>query len=265
MTTHSSAVTLKHAYYRCRLGRRQLDALFVTASAGFGESGIEYSTERNSRTFRAPTLIDLVDAVRSAPLPGDPDKWDNLAFVAKDSSGKCAVTLQLDQEQVEVSIIGSDPTWVYGADAQIRIFLEDGAVGGGSARRSDARRKSQSAALGALFWVFWLLYAVAWYPGSKVGAPPGATGDEWVNKPLPTSSLAVLAAIGLYFALKALQFWARDRAGAGRLAVTGEVPDGRWWKTLTTTEQLTAIGVLVAILAALGTLISAGADVFKNG
>ncbi|MFF2402693.1 hypothetical protein [Streptomyces goshikiensis] len=265
MTTHSSAITLKHVYYRCRLGRRQLDALFVTASAGFGGSGIEYSTERNSRTFRAPTLGELVDAVRSAPLPGDPDKWDNLAFVAKEPSGKCAVTLLLDQERVEVSATGSDPTWVYGADAQIRIFLEDEAVGGGSARRSEARRRTLNAALGVLLWGFLLVYAVAWFPGSTAGAPPGATGPEWVNKPLPMGSLAILAAFPLYFAVKAVRFWARDRAEAARLAVTGEVPDGRWWKTLTTTERLTAVGVLVAILAALGTLVSAGADVFKKG
>lgn len=124
----------------------------------------------------------------------------------------------------------------------------------------------QTAALGVLFWVFMLVYAVVWFPGSsKAGAPPGATGPEWVNQPLSKGSLAVPAAAALYFVVKALRFWARDRAGAAKLAVTGEVPDGRWWRTLTTAEQLTAVGVLVAVLAALGTLVSAGADVFKKG
>lgn len=110
-----------------------------------------------------------------------------------------------------------------------------------------------------------IVYAVVWYPGSRVGAPPGATGDEWVNKPLPTGSLLVLAMIALYYAVRAVQHWAHDRAGRGRLSVTGELPAGTWWKALSTAEQLSAVGLLVAALATLGTLVSAGADVFKNG
>ncbi|MET7906174.1 hypothetical protein ABZS86_33830 [Streptomyces sp. NPDC005355] len=203
--------------------------------------------------------------MRSAPLPADPDQWSNLTFTAKEASGKCAVTAQLTPERAEVIVTGSDPTWVYGADAQIRIFLEDDAVGGSSKPRSEANRKMRSAVGGVVLWTFMIVYAVVWYPGSHAGAPPGATGSEWANKPLSPGSLSVLAVIALYFAVRAVQQWARDRAGKGRLAVTGELPAGSWWKTLSTSEQLSAVGLLVAVLATLGTLVSAGADVFKNG
>ncbi|WP_143052010.1 hypothetical protein [Streptomyces sp. 2131.1] len=265
MTTQPPAITLKHTYYRCRLGRRQLDGLFATASSGFSTDAVELSTESHNRTFRAAALDDLVAAVRSAPLPGNPDQWSNLTFTAKEASGRCAVSVQLTPEHAEVTVTGSDPTWVYGADAQIRLFLEDEAVGGSSKSRSEAHRKMRSAVGGVFLWTFVIVYAVVWYPGSRVGAPPGATGAEWVNKPLPLSSLLVLAMFALYFAVRAVQQWARDRAGRGRLAVTGELPAGSWWKTLSTAEQLSAVGLLAATLATLGTLVSAGADVFKNG
>ncbi|QKZ18808.1 hypothetical protein [Streptomyces chartreusis] len=264
MTTQPPAITLKHTYYRCRLGRRQLDGLFATASAGFSTDAVEISTERHNRIFRAPALDHLVAAVRSAPLPGDPDQWSNLTFTAQEASGKCAVSVQLMPEHVEVTVTGLDPTWVYGADAQIRLFLEDEAVGGSSKSRSEAHRKMRSAMGGAFLWTFMIVYAVVWYPGSRVGAPPGATGAEWVNKPLPLGSLLVLAMVALYFAVRTVQHWARDRAGRGRLAVTGELPAGTWWKRLSTAEQLSAVGLLVTALATLGTLVSAGADVFKS-
>lgn len=268
MTTHSSAITLTPKYYRCRLGRRQIDNLFETASAGLNPGSVEVSTERDNRTFTAATLDDLVHAVREAPLPSDPDQWANLAFTAKDAADKCAVTMHLAPDHVDVSVSGSDPTWVYGADAQIRLFLENEAVGGSSKPRSEAHRKMRSASAGGFLWTFVLVYAVVWFPGSTAGAPPGAKGealDMYVNKPLAPASLSILAVIALYFAIRAIQHWARDRVLKGRLEVTSELPGGGWWRTLSTTEQLTAAGVLVAMLAALGTLISAGADVFKSG
>ncbi|MEU0190129.1 hypothetical protein ABZ250_09770 [Streptomyces afghaniensis] len=266
MTTQPPAITLKHAYHRCRLGRRQLDGLFAIASSGFSADAVEFSTERHNRTFCAATLDHLVTAVSSAPLPGDPNHWDNLTFTAKEVSGKCAVRVELAPEVVEVAVTGTEPTWVYGADAQIRLFLEDEAIGGTTSSRSEERRKMRSEASMAFFLTGLVVYAVVWFPGSRMSsAPPGATGPEWENKPVPLPGLIFLAALALYAAGNAVRHWARDRAGRGYLAVTGELPSGSWWKTLSTAEQLSAVSVLIAVLAALGTIVSAGADVFKGG
>ncbi|MER5778357.1 hypothetical protein ABT144_29505 [Streptomyces sp. NPDC002039] len=258
MSTQPNINLVTHLY-RCRLGRRELDALFTVAGQGFQPGEVELSHERHSSTFTAATLTDLVSVVRAAPLPGDPDAWDNLTFRATDPTGRRTVTLTLSPKRVTTAVSGSDATLVYGSDSQIRLFLLDGAVGG---RPSPALGSS----LGPAYVV--LLFSVVTI-SMLWSAFVGATRDDIGNMSrrmgilIERSGSLLMAGytfLGLCMVLHMLaSVWVRR----GVLAPTRVLPTGGIWSRLTAMEKITAAGVLVAAVAGVGTLISAGADLFK--
>ncbi|MFD0432027.1 hypothetical protein ACFQ60_47020 [Streptomyces zhihengii] len=114
----------------CRLGRRQLDALFTVASQGFQPSEVAVSHTRHNHTYTAGTLGALIAVVTAAPLPSPVDAWDNLRFTATDPSGRRSIEMDLSAKEVSTAVRGSDATLVYGAETQIRLFLQDKSVGG---------------------------------------------------------------------------------------------------------------------------------------
>ncbi|MDH6711312.1 hypothetical protein P3T27_008070 [Kitasatospora sp. MAA19] len=242
--------TLPGEYYRSRLGRRELDGLFATASEGFQPPEIVVSHERHHRTFSAPTLNDLVAMVQAAPLPGDPDEWDNLTYEATDPAGKRSITIRLTAERVDTHVTGSDTTLVYGSDSKIRIYLEHKRIGAIDSPMSPARKQMRKSLVGVATFGVLLWYGYFWYTPAPGAAPP---------------PLTILGLLTTVFFVLALKEWLQDRSARGCLEPTRQLPTGSLWSRLPTMEKLTAIAALVAAVAAVGTLISAGTDLFKSG
>ncbi|MEU9272739.1 hypothetical protein AB0E04_46245 [Streptomyces sp. NPDC048251] len=250
------AINLSTHLYRCRLGQRELDALFTVAGQGFQPGEIEFSHERHSRTFTAPTLADLVSDVRAAPLPGDPDTWNNLTFTATDPAGRRTVTMVLSPKKVTTTVTGTDATLVYGTDTQIRLYLVDDAIGGRTSRKGP----SSPSLLGTLIVGVAIIFVLA-LAFSKA-ADGGKTGESIKNF-LDAAGPFIVTGYGLLGLGAMLHTAALGLGSRGVLAPTRLLPTGGVWNRLSTMEKMTGIGVFVAALAAAGTLISAGTDLFK--
>ncbi|MFE3676111.1 hypothetical protein [Streptomyces griseus] len=254
MTTPT--LNLSHRLYRCRLGAQELAALFTVASQGFQPGEIEFSHERHSRTFTARTLADLISDVQAAPLPGNPDQYDNLTFTATDPAGRRTVVMKLTPQAVATRITGIDATLVYGTDSQLRIFLTDEAIGGQKSRTARAKgffERQIATNMG-------LLLVSAVVVGTAV---KDVDNSEQVLDSIRTPATAMM---WVFLAVNICLF-GHDavvaRVTRGVLAPTRTLPSGNFWDRLNSGERIAYAGVLVAILAATGTLISAGADVLK--
>ncbi|MGW9374063.1 hypothetical protein ACWGVR_29115 [Streptomyces xanthophaeus] len=252
MTTPPPAITLTLTYYKCRFGRRELDALFATAAQGFAPDELSFSHERHSRTFTANCLDDLIAAVCAAPLPGDPDEWTNLTFKATDPTGRRTVTLSLRRGSVDCEVTGTDATLVYGADAQIRLFIEDVSIGGVPPIETSSIKKQFAWACALTFFVgnsLWTTLMVS-------ALTPGMQVHDY--------AVIILGALLCLIFLGATGRLAiQRRADRPVLEVVHELPTGTSWQRLQPIEKLTAYAVAVAAIAAVGTLVSAGTDVFK--
>lgn len=235
-------ITLARIYYGCRLGRRELDSLFTVASQGFQSSSIRLSHQRHNRTFTATTLTDLIAAVQAAPLPGNPDVWTNLTFTAADSGGRCGVTMRITDQEVDVTTTGTEPTWVYGLDVQIRIFLMNTAVGGRLSPKPESNRYAD------IFLLFASLFTLFVVRGTF-----GPYSLLWVG---------FLAGTAVVMVLRLTRDGVKSRASRARLVPVRDLPTGSMWQRLAPIEQITAVGVVVAAVAAVGTLASAASDLF---
>ncbi|WP_097977895.1 hypothetical protein [Streptomyces sp. gb14] len=249
-------LNLNSRLFRCRLGAQELAALFTVASQGFQPGEIEFSHERHNRTFTARTLADLISAVQAAPLPGDPDRYDNLAFTATDPAGRRTVAMRLTPQAVATRITGTDATLVYGTDSQIRLFLTDEAIGGQASSNARAKgffERQVASNMGLL-----LLSTLV------VGTAIKNADDS--QQVLDAARTPATAMMWIFVAVNICLF-GHDavvaRVTRGVLAPTRTLPSGNFWERLNSGERIAYAGVLVAILAATGTLISAGADVLK--
>ncbi|WP_141753634.1 hypothetical protein [Streptomyces agglomeratus] len=251
------SINLSTHLYRCRLGRRELDALFTVAGQGFQPGEIEFSHERHSRTFTAPTLTDLVATVSAAPVPGDPDTWDNLTFTATDPAGRRTVTMLLSPKKVTTTVTGSDATLVYGADAQIRLFLLDDAIGGRTSPKAKPPRSLTWSLIIGVVLIFVLsgVLSVAVDADLEMKASIKSTIEAWA--PFISYGYILLSLLAVLHAV------ALRRVTRGVLTPTRTLPTGGVWSRLSTMEKFTVVGVLVTAAAAVGTLISAGADLYK--
>ncbi|WP_159002227.1 hypothetical protein [Streptomyces sp. NRRL B-3229] len=254
MTTPPN-ISLSTILHRCRLGRRELDALFTVAGQGYQPNEIVFRHFRHSRTFSAPTLADLIADVQAAPLPGDPNHWDNLSFTATDPAGRRTVTMSLSPKKVVTTVSGNDATLVYGTDAQIRLFLVDDAIGG--------RTSPKAPPSGPLNWVLVagiaLIFILALALSFEVDGGPA--GDS-VNKALEASGPFIVIGYGLLGFLAAVHGAANVWVSRGVLAPTRSLPTGGVWSRLAMPERIAVVGLLVAVAGSVGTLISAGTDLF---
>jgi hypothetical protein len=250
------AINLSTDLYHCRLGRRELDALFTVAGQGFQPNEIKISHERHNRTFTEATLTDLEATVRAAPVPGDPDTWNNLTFTATDPAGRRTVTMSLSPKKVTTTVTGTDATLVYGTDAQIRLFLVHDTIGG----QTSPKRMPSPSLTGTIIVGMLLIcvLAVAWAKAAK-GGDAGESMKDLIDAsgPFIVTGYALLA-LGAFLHTAAVL-----RSSRGVLAPTRFLPTGGVWRRLSTMEKLTGVGVFVAALAAAGTLISAATDLFK--
>ncbi|MFC9268973.1 hypothetical protein ACFTXJ_14520 [Streptomyces zhihengii] len=255
MTT-PPVINLSTKVWDCRLGRQQLDALFTVASQGFQPAEVEVSHTRHNHTYTAGTLGDLIAAVTAAPLPSPIDKWDNLRFTATDPTGRRSVEMALARKEVSVEVKGSDATMVYGTETQIRLFLQDEAVGGHPAGTTLPlpRLWVWMGALCVLVMLYLTVSLTVMYGGGEVGAMVESALF------LSLGPLVVVLLLALFSMVLHMFIYARSTRAL--LVPTRDLPTGSAWSRLGAIEKITAVGVGVAAVAAIGTLLSAGADVF---
>ena len=118
----------------CKITRPHLDKLWCLATEGFTSGALRrVATQRRagelSSEFEASTIDLLIEAVRSATLPGDPETIDNLQLVISERGSVRRVSIVIDGHalgsKVEVSVVDENPGWVRGRIGGLReLFAE---------------------------------------------------------------------------------------------------------------------------------------------
>ncbi|MFJ8074393.1 hypothetical protein ACIQ7Q_10780 [Streptomyces sp. NPDC096176] len=256
------ALHLTLTLYRCRLGKRELGSLFTVASQGYAPGELQFSHERHSRTFTSATLAGLIADVQAAPLPGDPDVWANLTFTATDPAGRRTLTLRLTPDKADLTVTGTDATLVYGTQTQIMLFLTDEAIGGSrhAPHKWYEMRRRLSTVLLPFLIVAWTL-VLYFHPLEDPYLQP-ETAHLW---PAALLLICACAVILLLVGLARLGgFLLRERATRGVLEPTQDLLPGSPWQQLSAIEKITAVGVAVAGVAAIGTLVAVADDIVKG-
>ncbi|MFE0330226.1 hypothetical protein ACFW08_26185 [Streptomyces sp. NPDC058960] len=255
MATSSNQQTdLRKVYYQCRLGRDDLDRLFAVASDGISPGGVQISTIAGNTRYWEATLTELVAAVRTG-TPEVGHDWTNISLKAETPSGERSVTITLDKERAELNVAGADSTWVYGQTARLEAFL----TAHGAAMSSPKYEMKVSLAFLAFFCAFGYFWLTR---GGHV-----ESAEECIKKAQAArgNQVYINAAIGAMLAVGVLGVLFKvfkERASRARLLIDGSIPAGSWWARLTVSEKIATIGIPVAALATIGTLVSAASDVF---
>ncbi|MFD6330834.1 hypothetical protein ACFWGI_14835 [Streptomyces niveus] len=267
MTTPPAQETeLRHVYYQCRLGRSEIDRIFAVAVEGIPEPGVVVSTQRGETRFRQATLVDLLDAVAQANVPGDLEELSNLRCEAGDEGIGRRVSISMDLERLEVHLAGLDATWAYGQAARLARLIQ--ATGGVTGEERQKQRREGSLAQGAaasmvLAIILSLFMWQNYKPKSKDQYIKECLEQASNRADIPSWSIAV--AVIFFFCLAiivGLAAVARFHATSPKLRVSGPVNSGSWWSSLSTSNRLVVLGLPIALLAAVAAAISAITDVF---
>lgn len=252
-TTPNQQTDLRKVFYQCRLGRDDLDRLFAMACEGIETPDVKISTVAGSTRYWDSSLADLISTVQSHASETD-DGWSNLGLEAKTPGGERLVSIVIDTERTEFNISGSDAVWAYGQSARLENFLANrGAV----IQSPKYETKVSLASISVLLLMGAFVFLV------DSGADTVAECARKVRKAkedtlIVNSILGLLMALGL--AGTVIQMLKR-RALRAQLRVNSTIPNGGWWFRLSAGERIAAIGIPIAITAAIGALMSGFSDV----
>jgi hypothetical protein len=236
-----TSILLRFRTYR--VGRSQLDRVISIATEGFEPDDISFKTTRSSTTLERRTLDELISAVATSPLPGDPEIWPNLEIVAHRSGNHVAVEFD-DNLCLSVYIRSADATWVHGQSARFKLLLES--VAHERDTRGCLMQGCAPFGMGALAWLltFLLMHRLA----DSVPA--------WANALCATvASLVTFLTVGTFVS-------GGEYNESRLLNVVGEVSNRGWWRSRTPQEKIALAGVAVATITAISALLSAYANVW---
>jgi hypothetical protein len=243
MTPPTQQTEIRVVFYRCRIGRSDLDRIFGVAVEGISPDAITVSTQMDSTRYSQQTLEELISAIQVAnPMPHS-TAWSNLRLEATDESNRRRVKLLIEDDRVSVELSGEDPTWTYGQSARFREMLT--ALGGTEGSRP--RGYAHNVFMACVATVFLTVYMV-----DIARTPPSEI--RILDRPIATIAIALVIA---FVCNSFLETWANQAA----LDVKGEVQRGSWWSRLSTTLKVSTITAVAGIVAAVAAVVSAWSDV----
>ncbi|MEV6199276.1 hypothetical protein AB0M64_04815 [Streptomyces sp. NPDC051771] len=262
MTTTAQETRLHKTFVSCRLGRTDLRRLTEIATDGIEASGVKVSTKHNNVSFEAADIDVLIDEVQGSRGYDDRVPWEQYEVSGKVWEGPSlgflrSLTLSVRSDEVRMHIAGADHIWVHGQAARIQLFL---ANRNGRERerpfQRDRQRSAQFAVSIALLAWFYIFSASQIYLRSK---PNGENAEFWSDAAL-YSAIPALATLTWSLVLRLVERTSKK----GKVNFTEDVPIGSIWQRMDWQTRILALTLVVAGIAAIGTLASAGADVFKS-
>ncbi|GAA3371250.1 hypothetical protein GCM10020367_21150 [Streptomyces sannanensis] len=252
MVNPSHETELRLVFYRCRLGRSELDRIFNQAPDGIPAASVSVSTQRESTRYSAGALADLIDSIRNANAPGNLDIWDNVTLEAADPAGDRKVTVAIDTERVEVQVSGRDATWAHGQAARLELLLE-GAGGQKQGKMVLRSRKYWAQLIAAM-----ASFTGAMLLGSYIGSPETFLADQTREKTL--ASLGSIAGMLAWLLVATLTVAIIRRANRALLLPTAEVPQGSWWHRASHADRIALGSLIVATLALVVAAVTLGKE-----
>ena len=252
--TPNQQTDLRKVFYQCRLGRDDLERMFNMACEGIESPIIKVSTVSGNTRFWEENLPSLVTAVQTQSAESG-DEWTNLNLEAENPGKERVVSITIATDRTEYNISGSDAVWAYGQSARIENFL--------SQRGAVAKSPKYEAKI-SIGFIFVFLIIGAFFLMADDGPD---TVSECLNRAKKIREdastvniiFATLMTLGLAGAIIPLL---KRRALRARLKVSSDIPSGGWWFHLSAAEKIAAIGIPIAIVAAIGAAMSGFSDVF---
>ncbi|MET7384794.1 hypothetical protein ACFYPT_02600 [Streptomyces sp. NPDC005529] len=245
---------LRKVFYQCRLGKSDLDRMFAMACEGIPLPEVKISTVVGNTRFWKAALPDLVEAVRDGAPELNTD-WTNLSLEAITSSHERGVQITIDKDRTEVNVSGSDTTWAFGQIARIENFL----ISRGATFASPRYENTIMLIMVTFFLFLGVFFLVNGVDDQSVAecvkeAKAASRNDLIFNFTMP-----ILFSFGLIFPLYQIL---KRRALRAQLKVEAEVPSGSWWSRLSAGDRIAAIGVPLALVAAIAAVGSMATDVW---
>lgn len=243
---------LHKTFFQCRLGKDDLGRLFSMVGEGIATPEVRFSTVAGTTTFWKEDLQDLVSAV-DTNAPEINGRWANLTFEV--NSPERGAKISIDLERVEVKVFGSDSTWSHGQIARVERFLiSRGAVF--SSPRYENTITYLSVASFLALGTFFLIHGIE---GDTVEDCLRQAQNESRDAHIANSLIIFTFAFGILFPF---YHFMKRRALRARFSVSDNFADGTWWSRMSTNERIAAIGIPIAALATLATLVTAANDLW---
>ncbi|MGW1775688.1 hypothetical protein [Streptomyces sp. NPDC002104] len=242
MTLPSQQTEMRLLFYRCRIGRSDLDRIFGVASESIPVESVEFSTQMASTRYRQPTLAGLIDAIQIANPAPISTAWGNLRLEASVDSLQRRVVVLIEEDRVSVELSGGDATWVYGQAARLREIL--GALGGSEDSRPGGMKGAiaKGSVMAVVLVAYWI--QIARTPRSEIAL---------LDMPIAVIASVLVISVA---SNSLVQNWV-DRAA---LDVVDEVQRGFWWTRLTAPLKVSVATAVAGVVAALAAIVSALPD-----
>jgi hypothetical protein len=255
MTTMASTqqTELSSTLYHFRLGESEIASLLNIASEGIQASEISVSTLIDNIRFSEESLSDLKTAVQASNLPNRNRPWPTISLEAGSQTSARSVKITLNSALAYINVAGTSPNWVHGRTARLNEFL----VAHGATPHS---RKDEPKIIG-LFLLMFVTIGYFWI--FKTQDPETAreclarAAKSRENQGLFNWTMGILLGGGL---IAVLFLWLRYRASRIFLDATGIAPVGSWWSRLSSGDRIAAIGVPIAAIGMIATLMSGISD-----
>lgn len=236
-------------FYQCRLGKGDLERLTAMACEGIPLPEVKIATKAGHTQFWKPTLLELVDTVHDEAPEINTD-WTNLTVEASTPSSERGVKIVIDGHRTQAYTFGSDTTWAFGQIARIEKFL----ISRGAVFSSPKYENTIMYIAALLFVGFGTFLTVHGIEDDSVADCIKRANGAGRNAAIDNTLIIVTYAFGTLFPLYQIL---KRRTLRARLNIKEDLPTGFWWSRLSTTERFVAIGIPIATLAMIGTLVTA--------
>lgn len=215
---------------------------------------VKISTNTGNTLFWKKTLPDLVEAVHSGAPEINTD-WKNLTLEASTPSQERGIKITITSQRTEACTYGSDATWAFGQIARIEKFL----VSRGAVFSSPRYENTMMYFAALIFLCFGTFLLVHGIDNESAAECIKRATDISKNAAIDNSLIAITYTFGTLFPFYHIM---KRRTLRARLDVKENLPTGSWWSRLSVAERVATIGLPVAVLAMLGTLVTASNNVW---
>jgi hypothetical protein len=223
-------------YHHARVGRTELDKLFLVAGESAGAGTVSVKCTVGSAHLQEDTLDDLIAARSALPHVSDRTPWTALTL-ERDEGAVRYTSVEFGDGLVTVTARSGDPIWTHGQTHRLGEILEE--VHGATAPGQYRQRMIMLAVMIPMLGV----------SGGLILSLPSYAQDD---APIAFSRYAILA-MGAYTLGMLVREWLRQRSRRAVLKVTSEVEWGSTWSRLTSTDRIAVVSAVIAGLTLVAT------------
>ncbi|WP_019066163.1 hypothetical protein [Streptomyces hokutonensis] len=221
-------------YHHTRIGRTELDKLFLVAGENAGTGTVAVKCTVGSAHLQEDTLDDLIAARVALPHVSDRTPWAELTL-ERDEGAARYVGIEFEDGLVTVTVRSTDPIWTHGQAHRFGEILEG--AHGAAEHRDRIPQVRQTALLMAAVLIIWV-------PSMTYTGP-----RSFYDYLTQISGVAALILGGTQL----VREWVKGRADRPVFKVTEDVEWGSAWSRLSSGDRIAMVSAVIAGLTLIAT------------